>query len=526
MQEVPKVADATGDTTLRLHQLPMPALTTRDERCVAVNPAFCRFSGRPASALLDRSITELIAGIVVPQDHAALDDARRYGAGGPGPYGEAWVRCVDGLGNERRMHISWSPGSGPTERIVLLMDAEPEAFSRLVSDTLTRAAGQLSECENEEQVLQRAVEALSFHAFIAITFLVDEGEALLRYGPTSLPDEGLPPGVEAGWKQRKVSRQLLDSLNPSYGKRRTAYFPDAQRLLKLAFPERTPAELAHLTSDYRVVQAPLHVDDRPYGALVVIGKTLTPLVASDIELFAELVARAIENVRLRREGVLRERLAALGEAAAVMAHEVRNPLAAILNALTVLEVDERGRPQAAELIGIIREEADRLERLVMDLLELGRPLTPRARPVALGELVQTSTDLLTQRGEFQSVEVELSPSSEILAHVDPELAQLAMINVLRNAVQATPSGGRMRVSTSETDDATSIVVEDSGPGFSAEVLRRLGEPFLTTRATGTGLGLALVRRVLDVSGGTLEVGRADLGGAKVTLVLPRAEAEG
>ena len=525
MTEVPEASVAPGDATLRLHQLPMPAITTRDERCVAVNPAFCELSGRPPEELIGRSITELISSIVVPQDRPGLDVARRYGSGGPGPYGEAWVRCMDGKGIERRLHISWSPGSGPTERIVLLMDAEPEAFSRLVSDTLTRAAGQLSECDHEDQVLERAVEALSFHGFIAVTFLVEEGDDLLRYGPASLPQGSPATGMAPEWKQQRLPRSLLEKLNPSYAKRRAAYFPDALRLIQLAFPERTPAELEHLTRNHRIVQAPLHVDDVPYGALVVIGRQLTPLVASDIELFSELVARAIENVRLRRAGVLRERLAALGEAAAVMAHEVRNPLAAILNALTVLEGDERGRPEASELILIIREEADRLERLMMDLLELGRPLSPRARPVALGELVQTSTDLLTQRGEFESVRVEFPGTAEVLARVDPELAQLAMINILRNAVQATPAGGRMRVTTLASAETASVVVEDSGPGFSAEVLRRLGEPFLTTRATGTGLGLALVRRVMDASGGALEVGRSPLGGARVALVLPRAEAQ-
>ncbi|HLT30192.1 MAG TPA: ATP-binding protein [Myxococcaceae bacterium] len=525
MSEVREVPVATGDTTLRLHQLPIPAMITRDERCIAVNPAFCELTGIPVEQLLGRSITELISSIVVPQDQPGLDVARRNRAGGPGPHGEAWVRCLDGEGNERRLHISWSPGTVPNGRIVLFMDAEPEAFSRQVSDTLTRAAGQLSECENEEQVLERAVEAVSFHGFIAVTFLIEEGDDLLRYGPTSLPpgdeDTGLPE-----WKQRRLPHALLETLNPGYAKRRAAYFPDGWRLLRQAFPDRTPAELSHLTSEHRIVQAPLHVDDAPYGALVVIGRQLTPLVASDIELFAELVARAIENVRLRRAGVLRERLAALGEAAAVMAHEVRNPLAAILNALTVLEADERRRPEASELILIIREEADRLERLMMDLLELGRPLTPRARPVSLSELVQTSTDLLTQRGELETVHAEFPASSEVIGRVDPELAQLAMINILRNAVQAIPAGGRVRVTTVGAADTASVVVEDSGPGFSPEVLRRLGEPFLTTRATGTGLGLALVRRVMDASGGSLEVGRSQLGGARVALVLPRADASG
>src|SRR5690606_30702084 len=122
-------------------------------------------AGRPTEALLGSSVTDLIRDIVVPQDRKGLDIARRYGAGGPEPYREAGVRCLDAEGLQRQVHITWSPGAAPHERLVLLLDAEPEAFSRQVSDTLTRAAGQLSECGSEVQVLERAVGALAAHSF-------------------------------------------------------------------------------------------------------------------------------------------------------------------------------------------------------------------------------------------------------------------------------------------------------------------------------------------------------------------------
>jgi signal transduction histidine kinase len=272
----------------------------------------------------------------------------------------------------------------------------------------------------------------------------------------------------------------------------------------------------------RTVQAPLFVNDVAYGALVLTGDDLTPTLAGSIEMFAELVARAIENVRLRTELVQRERLAALGEAAAVMAHEVRNPIGAILNAGALMQKQQTldGGVQA-DLLRVIGEEALRLDRLVGDLLDLGRPLTPRVRSVDLHELAHHSIAVLVDRGETGAAQIVVPrPESPVLAWIDADLTQLALWNVVRNAVQASPPGKRVTVSVAARGEQAALVVDDEGSGFPREHVERVLEPFHTTRATGTGIGLAVVRRVVEACRGSIEIGSSPAGGGRFVMVFP------
>ena len=162
------------------------------------------------------------------------------------------------------------------------------------------------------------------------TLLLRDGDPLLEYGPMRGP-AGPGARIAAAEEVRRYRprRELLWELNKDFHLRRAAFFQDVRRSSPAAYPGPL-GEVVHRPKcpQRRTVQAPLFVNDAPYGALVLTGDDLSPALAGSIEMFAELVARAIENVRLRTELVQRERLAALGEAAAVMAHEVRNPVAA------------------------------------------------------------------------------------------------------------------------------------------------------------------------------------------------------
>jgi signal transduction histidine kinase len=270
-----------------------------------------------------------------------------------------------------------------------------------------------------------------------------------------------------------------------------------------------------------MVQAPLYVGSQPFGALVITGDALSPLVATALDLFAELVGKALETIRLRRERVERERLAALGEVAAVMAHEVRNPVGSIMNAVALLK---RQRHEAAEnetLLSIISEETGRLEQLVTQLLELGRPLLPRPTRYAMEELVRRAVRVLSKRGELSNCVLDTPSTEGSMAWMDPDLVELAVVNVLRNAAQSTEPSARVKLRVEVTDTSILCVVEDGGQGFPDEVKERLGQPFVTTRATGTGMGLAVVRRIMEASGGRFSAGRGALGGAEVILELPR-----
>ncbi len=516
--------ETDGGPTIRartrelIQLLPIPALALRDGMCVAANTAYLRLIGIEEGAVVGRSRGELIAERVVPADQRLAENAATLALGGHDT-GHLWCRVRDASGRDHPQRVVWFTGPEPGETLTFFFDAAPEAFGRNAADALARAAGLLGSCATEEEVLERGCEALAAHDFTATVLLVVEGDPLLRYGPTRSP----LPRSHRPYELVRPPRGILEMLNPGFTQRRAAFFQDGMRLVRDTYPEQLVDDIARLLPSQRMVQAPLFVEGRPYGALVVTSELLTPLLAAAVELFAELLARAIENVRLRRERVHHERLAALGEAAAVMAHEVRNPVAALLNAATLLQRQTLDAPARETLVRVVAEEAMRLERLVEDLLTLGRPLTPRLYTISLESVLDSVLALLERRGNLEGVRVTTSaPPRPMLVQGDEDLLQLAITNVVRNAAQSSMRG-RVRISFDEREGARAIVVEDDGAGFSTEAARRAGEPFFTTRPTGTGVGLAVVRRVLDASGGRLEVGPArELGGARVALWLPSA----
>ena len=513
-----KTKGAPGARRVEIDHLPVATLITRKGFLVAANAAFEQVSGWSEARILGSSVPELIARLIDPRDHAVLEQlSLNRTSSDPRERGRLWCRVVGPDGKQRPVRVDWRLVG--EEAFVFLLDAQPEAFGQEVTAALSRVAGALSRCDSEAEVLDQAVDALSEFGFTATVLLWDEHEPLLRYGPTRLAYHAPSTGV---FQTVQPRRDILVQLNPSFMDRKGAFFQDGVRVVREAFPEPLHEKLLPSLPAQRMVQAPLFVGDAPYGALVVTSDALTPLVATALELFGELIGKALETIRLRRENVERERLAALGEAAGVMAHEVRNPVGAIMNSLALLERENCTAPAGRTLLGIIAEETTRLEQLVTQLLELGRPLLPRPRAYPLEELTRQAVRLLAGRGELGDRSLEMPASDETLAWIDPDLTELALVNVLRNAAQSTGKHARLRLSIETTDVWARWTLDDDGPGIPDEIVRRLGQPFVTTRATGTGMGLAVVRRIVEASGGRLSVARAELGGAQVSLDFPRA----
>ena len=246
-------------------------------------------------------------------------------------------------------------------------------------------------------------------------------------------------------------------------------------------------------------------------------------------LFARQVGAALENVQhhraaaehaarlaeLQAELVARERLAAVGEAAAVVAHEIRNPVAAILNAISLLKRDRSGTT-SRPIIQMLEEESRRLEHLVRDLLNYSGPLRPHLRPLNLGEVARRAVRLLESRDELRGVTLEVfehgGPST---VEADPDLLELALLNLAQNALHASPPGGSVQIqAVSGPDGSRKLIVDDQGPGISAPDAARIFEPFFTTRARGSGLGLAVVSRVVEAHDAQLTLSASPSGGAR------------
>ena len=228
-------------------------------------------------------------------------------------------------------------------------------------------------------------------------------------------------------------------------------------------------------------------------------------------------------------------LAALGEMAAGIAHEVRNPLASIGLYAQMLVEDLADRPETARLAGKIGGAVTRIDTIVRDILRFARDTSVKPRCVTVAELVEQAIESCraTLAETEVAVEIEAAAGDPIRVEVDPTLMVQAIGNVIRNAAEAmaeTSDRSRTvhvrverstrRLPSGERADRIVISVEDSGPGITPEVLERMFNPFFTTRPTGTGLGLAIVHRIVEAHDGHVVVSNRDEGGAKVELCMP------
>lgn len=229
-----------------------------------------------------------------------------------------------------------------------------------------------------------------------------------------------------------------------------------------------------------------------------------------------ITRRQLEELRrLRQEQSDQQRLATVGEAAAAVAHEVRNPLAAISNAVSLIR---SGAGESPLLLDMIREEVAKLERFVTDLLVLARPLTARTRPLDLTLLLQRCARIAADPTALARLVLQ----GEGTAQADPDLLEIAVVNLMRNALQASPEGASIRVQFESTPSACMISVEDEGPGVPPELRARMFEPFFTTKQTGTGLGLAITKRIVAAHRGQIHLRGAREGqGCRFEIVLPQ-----
>jgi signal transduction histidine kinase len=233
--------------------------------------------------------------------------------------------------------------------------------------------------------------------------------------------------------------------------------------------------------------------------------------------------RSYEELRAAQEELVRkEQLAVVGELAAVIAHEVRNPLAIIANAVSGLRKATISRSDQETLLTILDEETSRLNRLVTDLLRYARPVNLQRQHIPLAELLDRSLTLLKQR---KPVNVEFKvEATEARIWGDSNLLRQVFDNLIDNAVQAMGHTGtltvRVRPMTDEGADGLAVDIIDTGEGMDTQVRSRARDPFFTTRPSGTGLGLAIVDRIVDAHGGRFLIESRAGEGTTVTVFLP------
>jgi two-component system sensor histidine kinase PilS (NtrC family) len=265
------------------------------------------------------------------------------------------------------------------------------------------------------------------------------------------------------------------------------------------------------------------------GLRLRLGFSVSPLFAETGETTGTVISfqdlthiRALEETSRRQD-----RLAAIGRMAASIAHEIRNPLAAMRGSIQMLRADMKGNNAETELMEIILRESDRLNRIISDFLSYARPRSIVEAKVDVGELLKQTFTLLRHSAEVSAQQIieEEIPASPLLVDADSEQLQQVFWNLARNALQAMPGGGTLRAEVKNySPDRLKIAFSDTGRGMTPEQVEHLFEPFSSTTG-GTGLGLSIVYQIIRDHGGTINVRSREGQGTTITIELPGARGE-
>ncbi len=227
-----------------------------------------------------------------------------------------------------------------------------------------------------------------------------------------------------------------------------------------------------------------------------------------------------------RELQRRERLAALGEMAAGVAHEIRNPLGGIGLYASLLQRDLTDQPEQLEIAGRIGVGVHNIESIVGDILAFAGDAEPNRSQAKLAEIMEGALTQATLRASELRAHVAMdAPGNNVDVFCDPGQIERALLNLLLNALDAAGEGGHVWVRAAQDADEPGLIgitVEDDGPGIAPDLLQRVFNPFFTTKDTGTGLGLAIVHRIAESHGGRVTVCNRGEGGAVFTLRIPAA----
>lgn len=280
------------------------------------------------------------------------------------------------------------------------------------------------------------------------------------------------------------------------------------------------------TAGHPAIVSPV-LDQRDLASILQTYNEVTERLKQSHDALAREVCRLRDKLHEQnKELARRERLAALGQMAAGVAHEIRNPLGGIGLYASLLERDLADRPAQRELVRKLSAGIASVDSIVSDVLAFAGDSEPKRQTVRLQKIVEGALDQIAQRAELRHVRVTVDADLDAVEiHCDGAQIERALINLILNALDAAPAGGRvwLRCDPFGFDrDRVGLVVEDNGPGISPKLVHRVFDPFFTTKDAGTGLGLAIVHRIAESNGGSVRAGQRSGGGASFVLSLPRA----
>lgn len=261
------------------------------------------------------------------------------------------------------------------------------------------------------------------------------------------------------------------------------------------------------------------LDETPLGTSISILRDANGEKRGVISVFQDLTEVQAMRKQIRKA----DRLAAIGELSAGIAHELRNPLASISGSIEVLANELELAGENERLMNLITRESERLNRIISDFLEFAGLRPPRKRTMSIGTcLDEVMTLLRNNPAKSEDVEIELEQhATEVYLEVDDEQLRQVFLNLAVNSCEAMENGGSLQIVTEQEQHGwLKISFCDEGPGIDDENVNRLFEPFFTTKERGTGLGLAIANRIIVAHGGTIEFKNRKQGGAEFNIILP------
>ena len=309
-------------------------------------------------------------------------------------------------------------------------------------------------------------------------------------------------------------------------------FPKVVRLITYA-PLRWEPQFARLSGPYLAVIEIVQDISGDYQdifrtqILVVITCTLIMGALFVVLIFVVkrgegiIQKRAMERLRLKERLGRAERLSSLGEMAAGISHEIRNPLGIIRSSAELLKKKVTKIDPSNTIPDIIVEEANRLNQIITDFINFAKPRSPNLVPCRIEEVIDKNINFLTMQIEENGYAIKLNYQNS-LPEIQADAAMLyqSFLNILINAMQAMPNGGNIEIAISANDKFVTINFEDEGQGISDDVIGKIWDPFFTTKEMGTGLGLGVVKNLIESHGGSIQILNRSQGGACVTVELP------
>lgn len=268
------------------------------------------------------------------------------------------------------------------------------------------------------------------------------------------------------------------------------------------------------------------VGERSLGAVCIDQRMDLEAIQSQVEHVAARLNQANDELKRARDEVLRsERLAAVGELAAGVAHELRNPLTSVKLLLQHAAQRQQSEPLTEAKLQLILDEIARMESTIQGLLDFSRPPRLNRTRHDIRESLRRAMNLVAGRSQQQHVEILAKlGDNPLFVDADPEQLHQVFVNLLLNGLESMPGGGTLQLEavSVETKNAIQVSVRDEGAGIPDEILKRLFEPFATSKDRGTGLGLAVSRRIVTDHQGTIQAANDRAGGAVFDVVLPAA----